>query len=146
MAKEETNKLLKEIIKDYKEDSVDDLYMHECFNRVTFAFNEGKISNEQYKELVDVLITDYFKKANKKIRVKVESTGKWLCFKVTKMSNHELRMEIEKAVSNLKSYEQNALNEDSDWNFKYKSELLRLSLATKELMHRTIKLEEMSLC
>lgn len=146
MAKEETNKLLKEIINDYKEDSVDVLYMNECLNRVTFAFNEGKISNEQYKELEDVIITDHFKKVYKEIRVKIDFTGKRLCFKVTKMSNHELRMEIEKAVSNLKSIEQNALNKESDWNFKYKSELLRLSLATKELMHRTIKLEEMILC
>lgn len=146
MSKEETNKLLREIIKDYKEDCVDDLYMHECINRVECALNEGKISNEQYKELVDVIINDFVEKAIKEMRIIVEFTGERLCFKVEKMSNHELRMEIENAVSNLKSIEQNALNGESDWNFKYKSELLRLSLATKELMHRTIKLEEMSIC
>ena len=155
MTREETNKLLKQIIKDYKESYGGDFYIYECVDRdiltsVTIAFNEGKISTVQYKELVDIIMADYIRSACESVCPKIDTTGKKFHFKVEKMSNHDLRIELEDAMSKLEDIEQvyseNALCDQDKWIKLYKSEILRLFLAVKELMHRTIKLEEMILC
>lgn len=154
MNREQANTLLKNIIKDYRENYDGDYFMYECVDRdiltaVAEAFDRGELTEVEFKDLSNYVLSDYLKSICKTVCSKPETSNSKIHLKVENMSLNELRIEIEDKFSKLEDAEQvykaGQLEEKELWEKEYKFALIGMLLAVKEMIHRDIKLEELEI-
>lgn len=154
MNREQANTLLKNIIKDYRENYDGDYFMYECVDRdiltaVAEAFDRGELTEVEFKDLSNYVLSDYLKSICKTVCPKPDTSNSKIHLKVENMSLNELRIEIEDKFSKLEDAEQvykaGQLEEKELWEKEYKFALIGMLLAVKEMIHRDIKLEELEI-
>lgn len=154
MNKQQANALLKNIIKDYRENYDGDYFLYESVGRdvltaVAEAYEDGKLTTDEFKGLSDFVLAEYLKTTSETVCPKLDTKDQKVHFKVESMTLSELRIEIEDKFSKIEDieqvYKEGELADKELWEKQYKFALLGIFLAVKEMFNRDIKLENIEI-